>query len=134
MGHIHSAAAQGGLAGKGVAYGGRAKNAELLEALRAWAEGHPEGEAQGEEDMSQGERAERGPPYSDLRNLPGTGSSIFTQRLSPEELEDSREERKLRPELAKSTKEQALALAELEKEQALILQRLAMEGQKWQIS
>ncbi|KAJ1129349.1 hypothetical protein NDU88_007720 [Pleurodeles waltl] len=93
----------------GVAYWGRAKKTELEEALRAWAEDYSEGEAQPEEDLGWGEQDERGPEgpnghwtegenllFPDLGGLLGNGSSVSTQSLSLEDLEDRREEKKLR--------------------------------------
>ncbi|KAJ1202605.1 hypothetical protein NDU88_006402 [Pleurodeles waltl] len=107
-------------------YKGRAKKADIQETLRDWSEIHPDGEAQSEKDLGQGEQADWGPEVPnghwvegekplDVTGLPGTGSGVSAWSLSSEELEDWREERKLRLELTKNAREQALTLAELGK-------------------
>ncbi|KAJ1213731.1 hypothetical protein NDU88_001362 [Pleurodeles waltl] len=126
---------------KGVFYKRSAKKAELQRALRAWAAAHPEGEMDEEGSVSE-EGSERD-PTEDLDMLPvvggnnflpgpevnsRAGSSVSPKSLFPEELEDKREERKLRLELTKMEKEQALA--RLEKEQALEEKRLTMKERK----
>ncbi|KAJ1198500.1 hypothetical protein NDU88_002341 [Pleurodeles waltl] len=64
--------------------------------------------------------------------IPRAGSSVSSKNLSPEELTDRREERKLKLELPELNSEQENKLAKLtfEKEQALEEKRMAQEERR----